>query len=168
MKKFWPHVLLGTVASFLFIACPLQLAPPDPLGPPQIHKVNKPDNPELRKRQEKARDKEKFQRMKRVFLSDDEQSCKRDDECTITNYHCCSCMGNGRQVGVRKDRLKSVMARRVHLCDEMVCPQMVSGDPSCKATRALCKQGQCVIDPASAPANKPPQGIGVEDIPPEK
>jgi hypothetical protein len=156
---------LGLALSVL--GCPLKLAEPDPLGPPQIHPADKPVDPALLAKQKQMREKEKFGRMKRAFVQDDERACTKDEECTLVAQHCCSCAGNGRQVGARKDRRQGIMGRRVQMCKGAVCPQVMSRDATCQATTAVCQKGQCVPNPEEVKAAPAPKGIGVEEIPPE-
>lgn len=103
--------------------------------------------------------------MRLALVKPEETRCKDDSDCAILPNHCCSCSERGRLVAVGRAYVPKVIQRRGWVCEDYACPQVVSDDPSCKATRSLCQQGRCVLDiPAGAGG---PAGIGVEEIPDE-
>jgi hypothetical protein len=105
-----------------------------------------------------------IRKMREAFVKAEERSCKVDDDCVLTPYHCCECGANGQKDAVHKEQLPEVIKRRGPVCSEMSCAQVVSTHASCNATGAVCRSGQCVPDVpgGAAPA---PSGVGVEKIP---
>ncbi|MCC7072370.1 MAG: hypothetical protein IT383_13660 [Deltaproteobacteria bacterium] len=95
-----------------------------------------------------------------VTATADEQRCAVDADCVLATFDCCGCNALGRQVGVRKDRVQALGARRAPICGAVACAQGMGDDPSCGATRALCRDGACVPDAAAGPS----RGVGVEKI----
>lgn len=95
-----------------------------------------------------------------VAATADERRCVVDDDCTLTTEDCCGCATLGKQTGVRKDRVQALTERRRTICGAIACAQGMSDDPSCVASRAVCRQGQCVPDAAAASG----RGVGVEKI----
>lgn len=92
----------------------------------------------------------------------DERRCTADADCTLSTLDCCGCAALGKQIGVRKDRVQALTERRRPICGVVACAQGMSEDPSCSATRAVCREGQCVPDVASGP--KGGAGVDVEKI----
>lgn len=102
-------------------------------------------------------------KMRAALIRPEEATCTRDEECELTDFHCCNCTAGGRMAAVRADALPDVLKRRGITCPEYACPQVVSDDPTCAAERAVCREGKCVPD--VSPSATPPAGIGVEPIP---
>jgi hypothetical protein len=96
-----------------------------------------------------------------VPVSDEDRACSADADCALTSKDCCGCRALGENVGVRKDRLEAVAARRAPICREIVCAMAMSEHPSCSATRAVCRDGLCVPETTAAA----PGGVDVERIP---
>lgn len=100
-----------------------------------------------------------------VNVLDEERRCSSDAECTLTTVDCCGCDALGKQTGVRKDRLAALTERRRPICSVVSCAQAISDDPSCTATKAVCRDGMCVPDSiAGDNGAKKPAGVGVEPI----
>ena len=95
-----------------------------------------------------------------VTATDAERQCSTDADCMLTTVDCCGCNALGRQTAVRKDKLQALTERRRVICGTVACAQGMSDDPSCAATKALCRAGQCTADAAAA--TRP--AIGVEKI----
>lgn len=95
-----------------------------------------------------------------VTATDDERRCAADADCMLTTSDCCGCNALGKQTSVRKDRIEALTERRRPICATIACAQGMSDDPSCAATRAVCRQGRCVPDAAEGA----PKGVGVEKI----
>jgi hypothetical protein len=91
----------------------------------------------------------------------DERRCTANADCALITEDCCGCDSGGKQVGVRKDAIAELGARRTPICSQVVCSQQLSDDDSCDARRARCMEGQCVPD---VPGAKPPAGVAVEKI----
>jgi|GEM_PF-2146471 len=147
-------------------------------APAQWQKVNVDVPDEIRKeRQARQAEREKalaktkrmkakahVERMRGMFVTDDERACLSDGDCTLTNTHCCSCNNGGTMAAINQTRLTGLLQRRMSGCESMACPQKVSDDATCSATTAVCVKGRCEVNvPASA---KKPSGIGVEPIAP--
>lgn len=106
----------------------------------------------------------RVKKMRAALISDDEKQCTKDDECELTSFHCCNCTAGGRMAAVSKEKVPDVLKRRGVVCEEYACAQVISDDPSCGATRAVCREGKCVPDvPAAAPGAT--EGVAVEPIP---
>ncbi len=131
-------VIAGAVAT-LIVACKEPASPPPPPPPPPVPAAADVD----------------------VAATVDEQRCAADADCVLATFDCCGCNALGHQVGVRKDRAEALAARRLPICGTIACAQGMSDDPSCVATRAVCRDGRCAPDTAAAPA----AGVGVEKIP---
>ena len=101
-----------------------------------------------------------------ALIQPDEKNCEVDDDCRLSAVHCCSCERGGQLTAMRKDKFASIVRRRVRGCEGNVCPQVVSGHPSCQAKRAICKDKKCVADTPAGPGgqNAQERGIGVETI----
>lgn len=159
------------LATAIVVALPLLAASGCPKEMPpenewrKVEPVNQPATPEETARRERAQRlalEAKIKKMRAAFLQADERTCTKDEECTLTPQQCCTCAAGGQQDAVNAEKLPELIRRRGIVCDDYVCPQVVSTHPSCSATRALCREGKCVPDvPAGA---KAPEGIGVEPI----
>lgn len=97
----------------------------------------------------------------RVTAAD--QACAQDNECALTTADCCGCSSLGKQIGVRADRVADLAKRREPVCGVVQCAQQLSDDPSCTATKAVCRGGRCEPDVGGAATMKP---TPVEPIPP--
>jgi hypothetical protein len=97
----------------------------------------------------------------RVTAAD--QQCTQDSDCALTTADCCGCTSLGKQIGVRADVVAALAQRRAPVCASVSCAQSMSDDPSCTATKAVCKAGKCEPDVGGAPAMKP---TPVAPIPP--
>jgi hypothetical protein len=101
----------------------------------------------------------------RVTAAD--QQCTQDSECALTTADCCGCTSLGKQIGVRADVVAALAQRRAPVCASVSCAQAMSDDPSCSATKAVCKAGKCEPDVAGAPTGAPTmKPTPVEPIPP--
>ncbi|MFZ9889189.1 MAG: hypothetical protein ACO3JL_16975, partial [Myxococcota bacterium] len=70
----------------------------------------------LRQRAQKTAAAIRVKRMQAVFVSEDEERCVNDDDCVLTPFHCCGCSGGGQQAAIHKDRLPSLLQRRILYC----------------------------------------------------
>lgn len=93
-----------------------------------------------------------------------DQQCSQDSECALTTADCCGCNAAGKQIGVRADVVASLAQRRAPVCAGVSCAQSISDDPTCTATKAVCRAGKCEPDVGAAPAGMKP--TPVEPIPP--
>lgn len=107
----------------------------------------------------------RVRKMRAALVSEAEAQCTKDDDCELTAFHCCNCASGGRMAAVNKEKLPELLQRRGIVCQEYACAQVVSDDPTCSATAAVCREGKCVPEvPDSA---KAPAGVDVEPIPDE-
>lgn len=75
---------------------------------------------------------------------EDDRKCASDADCTLATADCCGCNALGSQTGIRKDHVADLAKRRAPVCSAIACGQGMSDDPSCTATKAVCKAGLCV------------------------
>jgi hypothetical protein len=72
-------------------------------------------------------------------------ACKVDSDCVLVPDDCCGCTGGGKQRALpKKDKAGFERARQAR-CAGTLCPAVMSQDPSCAATSALCKEGKCTL-----------------------
>lgn len=162
-----PVAVVLSLLALVLAGCPEPLAPEDrwvPVKGADATGAND-DDPEAVAQRERVRQlamEARVKKMRAAFVSDEEASCKSDDDCELTAYHCCNCSAGGRMAAVSKSAMSELLRRRGVVCAEYACAQVVSDDPTCAAERAVCREGKCVPD---APASTAPEGIGVEPIP---
>ncbi len=109
-----------------------------------------------------VRDRRRVTAMRLAFVTDAERACKTDDECTLTNSHCCGCTAMGTMTAIRSDQLKNLIGRRQASRQEYQCAAGMSADPSCAPVSAVCLNNLCVPNPKEM--GKAGAGIGVEPI----
>ncbi len=95
-----------------------------------------------------------------------DQQCAQDSDCALTTADCCGCNASGKQIGVRADVVAALAQRRAPVCSGVSCAQSVSDDPTCTATKAVCKAGKCEPDGAASMAAPGMKPTPVEPIPP--
>ena len=158
----WPPLVL--LAALL--GCPKEL--PQQAAWRSVDAGTRSEDPAVTARRERAKRvalEAQVKKMRAAFVEPTEQTCTRDDECTLTPQHCCTCAAGGQYDAVNQQSLPELMKRRGIICQDYVCPQVMSTHPSCQAKGAVCRDGRCVPDiPAGA---EEPAGIGVEPIPSE-
>jgi hypothetical protein len=71
--------------------------------------------------------------------------CKVDRDCVLVVDGCCSCTEGGKQRAVPVAARSSYESRRKAMCRQTMCPALMSEDPSCLASRAVCKDGACAL-----------------------
>ena len=72
-------------------------------------------------------------------------ACQVDSDCVLGPDDCCGCTGGGKQRALpRKDKAGFERARQAR-CADTLCPAVMSQDPSCAATSAVCKEGKCTL-----------------------
>jgi len=72
-------------------------------------------------------------------------TCQADSDCVLVPDDCCGCTGGGKQKALpKKDRTGHERARQVR-CAGTLCAAVMSHDPSCAATSAICKEGKCSL-----------------------
>jgi hypothetical protein len=86
---------------------------------------------------------------------DDDRKCTSDADCTLATSDCCGCNALGSQTGVRKDHVADLANRRAPVCAGVACGQGMSDDPSCTATKAVCKAGLCVPNTVATTSKTP-------------
>jgi hypothetical protein len=101
--------------------------------------------------------------MMSVHVTSSERRCSTDADCVVVTEDCCGCAALGRQTGVRADQVARLNERRGPVCAQTLCESAMSDDPTCRATRAVCRSGLCAAD---VPAALAPAPIATEPIPP--
>ena len=72
-------------------------------------------------------------------------ACQVDSDCVLVPDDCCGCTGGGKQRALpKKDKAGFERARQAR-CAGTLCPAVMSQDPSCAATSAVCKEGKCTL-----------------------
>lgn len=117
---------------------------------------------EMHKRAKAISERKKVLMMREAFVKDAERACQTDDECTLTNHHCCGCTAMGKMTAIRSDQLPNLISRRQAVCQDYSCAAGMSQDPSCAPVSAVCLNNVCVPNPKEM--GKPVQGVGVEAI----
>ena len=73
-------------------------------------------------------------------------SCTTADDCELVDA-CCGCNAGGKKIAIRKDAVAGFTGSRDQRCGDVMCPQMISNDPSCDA-EAICGSGnRCRVAP---------------------
>jgi hypothetical protein len=72
-----------------------------------------------------------------------EQSCWKDSECTLVD-DCCGCGRGGLRMGIRGDRLNTLVERSAAACEQHSCADRPSQHRSCTASAARCAGGRCI------------------------
>lgn len=82
----------------------------------------------------------------KVFaLREEEKICEKNEDCILYTADCCGCNQGGKQGTINKKFVDQLSERKKQLCATTVCIQMISNDPSCKATSAACINATCTI-----------------------
>jgi hypothetical protein len=71
--------------------------------------------------------------------------CKADTDCVLVTDGCCGCNQGGKQRAVLAGARTAYEKRRKSLCKQIMCPELMSEDPSCVAGHAVCKDGSCTF-----------------------
>jgi len=71
--------------------------------------------------------------------------CEKDSDCVAIKVDCCDCNQGGKRRAVTKAAREIDNERLLINCDDVVCLQMVSEDPSC-TQKAACRSGHCVLE----------------------
>jgi hypothetical protein len=157
------------VLVVVFAACPKPLAGGDPVvwtkveGAPATRSLF---DDVQREQADVYKQRAHVNKMRAAFVQADEGLCKTDDECVLTPMHCCTCAAGGKTAAAHKDKLPTVLRRRGQACEDYTCAQVVSSDPTCEATRAVCRAGKCVPDVPEGSQGAQAVG-GTEKIEPE-
>jgi hypothetical protein len=82
-------------------------------------------------------------------------ACRKDADCVLVADDCCPCTAGGKQRAIpAKDRAAYERARS-EKCAETMCTAAMSTDPSCSATKAVCKAGACTLGGPPPPTGGP-------------
>lgn len=72
-------------------------------------------------------------------------ACQVDSDCVLVPDDCCGCTGGGKQRALpKKDKAGYERARQAR-CAGTLCAAVMSQDPTCAATSAVCKEGKCTL-----------------------
>jgi len=88
------------------------------------------------------------------------EGCAGDDDCVRIDADCCGLAGGGRCAFVPRRHVVEQAQARVAGCRDVVCPSVVSQDPTCHG-HAVCQQGRCTLVDATDAAQF---GIGIKPI----
>src|SRR6185369_17222980 len=72
-------------------------------------------------------------------------ACKRDADCVLVPVDCCPCSAGGQQRALPAKEKAAYERERQGRCADTMCTAMMSTDPSCEATKAVCKAGACAL-----------------------
>jgi hypothetical protein len=72
-------------------------------------------------------------------------ACKADADCVLVPVDCCPCSAGGKQRAIPAKEKDSYERARQERCSETMCTAMMSTDPSCAASKAICKAGTCAL-----------------------
>ena len=70
--------------------------------------------------------------------------CKVAADCVAVPDDCCECANGGKLRAIPKSKAAAAKAERVAHCKHIMCPMMVSNDPTC-GMRADCVAAECVM-----------------------
>src|SRR5262245_59432955 len=65
--------------------------------------------------------------------------CRKDADCVLVPDDCCPCSAGGKQRAIPLAKRDAYEKERRERCAETMCTSMMSTDPSCSATKAICK-----------------------------
>lgn len=68
--------------------------------------------------------------------------CAADADCVMVPADCCGCSAGGKQRALPRSEEARDRREREQRCRDTLCPQVLSNDPSCRAT-ARCVAGRC-------------------------
>jgi hypothetical protein len=71
------------------------------------------------------------------------ESCRVDSDCALVTDGCCNCNEGGKQRAILSRGRKAYEKRRKSICQQIMCPALMSEDASCVAGHAICKDGGC-------------------------
>ena len=72
-------------------------------------------------------------------------ACVAQADCVLVQEGCCACSEGGRRIALLATRRAAYESAR--RCDEVMCAQAVSADPSCApGASARCVAGRCVVE----------------------
>jgi hypothetical protein len=71
--------------------------------------------------------------------------CRADADCALVTDGCCGCNEGGKQRALATRARTAYEKRRRSLCNQIMCPTLMSEDASCVAGHAICKDGQCTL-----------------------
>jgi len=75
----------------------------------------------------------------------DGAACKVDADCVLVPDDCCGCRAGGKQKALPKKDLAAYERSRQARCTAIMCPALMSLDPTCSARSAVCKEGKCTL-----------------------
>jgi hypothetical protein len=71
--------------------------------------------------------------------------CRADADCALVTDGCCNCNQGGKQRAILSRGRSAYEKRRKSICQQIMCPALMSEDPSCVAGHAVCKDGACTL-----------------------
>ena len=72
-------------------------------------------------------------------------ACRNDSDCTLVPDDCCPCSAGGRQRAIPAKDKEAYQRAQKERCADTMCAAVMSTDPSCSATKAVCKSGTCAL-----------------------
>jgi hypothetical protein len=82
-------------------------------------------------------------------------SCRKDSDCVLVADDCCPCTAGGKQRAIPAKDRAAYERTRSEKCAETMCTAAMSTDPSCSATKAVCKAGTCSLGGPPPPTGGP-------------
>lgn len=71
-------------------------------------------------------------------------TCSQDSDCTSVRDGCCGCGSGGSDIAVNKAYAKELEKKTVAECSNIMCPAVMSKDPSCFAA-PKCVNKKCAL-----------------------
>lgn len=75
----------------------------------------------------------------------DTHQCATNNDCTLLKTSCCGCNEGGKQRAVPTAHVEAELDKLIINCQESMCIQVLSSDPSCKQ-KAQCSKGRCILE----------------------
>lgn len=73
-------------------------------------------------------------------------SCSKDSDCMMLSAGCCSCSHGGKNVAILRSSQQEYMQKNHKDCATTMCAAVISNDPSCKKSQAVCRNHECMLE----------------------
>jgi len=70
-------------------------------------------------------------------------SCTEDSDCISVKADCCGCTAGGKAISINKAYLNEWLNKLG--CKDIMCPAVMSGDPSCINKKPKCENNKCIL-----------------------